>query len=465
MSGRNAIFNQPTSSKSFTRDLTVNETQKTGIFWGVAAVVALIATFIAWPTSTEEGVGPDMGLIGQPLFSEFKDPLAAASLKIVTFNEGQGELKNFEVRKDAESGLWTIPSKGGYPADAIEQMRDAANALVGLNILDVPTNAPEDHEGMGVVEPKLEDLDPGDEGVGRMVTFKDEAQKVLASVIVGNEVKGQSGQVYVRKPGQDPVYVVKLDDKPLSTKFEDWIEEDLLQLSSIDVEDVVVKDYNASLGLQGVSLNRNYEVVLEKEGSQWNLAELKEYEKGNPLAEPKRVEVGPDKKLNSQKLNDLANALDDLKFVDVKRKPDGISANLKADQDFSSDKEAAGQLASRGFIPVPMGPNKEIEILSANGELTATTKDGVQYILRFGNISGISEDQSGDDAESNEEQPEESSGGVNRYLMVSTVVDESKFPVPELSPIPQTLEDLEALDKPAVPEGVSLPPELNAPEG
>lgn len=438
----------------------MNETKKTGIFWGVAAVVVVIASIVAWPSSSSDDSGTE-NVVGTPLFSEFKDPLVASSLKIVTFNEGQGELKNFEVRKGSETGLWTIPSKGGYPADAVEQMRDAANALVDLKILDVPTDNPQDHAGMGVVEPKLEDLNPGDEGIGRMVTFKDKTQNVLASVIIGNSVKGQEGQLYVRKPGQDPVYVVALDDKPLTTNFQDWIQEDLLQLSSIDIENVEIKDYNASLGIQGVSLSRNSIISLSKDGSTWNLDALKEYDKANPLADPKQVDVDPTKKLADQKLNDLANALDDLKFVDVKRKPDGISANLKTNKDFTADKEAASQLASRGFIPVPMGPNREIEILSANGEVTATTKDGVQYILRFGNISGISE---GDDAEKSDGDSSGSAGGVNRYLMVSTIVNQSKFPAPDLQPIPATLEDLDALDKPAPPADLVLPTELNAPE-
>lgn len=437
----------------------MNETKKTGIFWGVAAVVVLIATFVAWPTTTDENVGPEIGVA---MFPEFKDPLFASSLHITTFDEAQGELKTFKVRKDAESGLWKIQSKGNYPADAVEQMRDAANALVALNSLDAPTDNREDHAGMGVVEPDLANLNPGDEGVGRLVTFKDSNDKTLASLIIGSEVKDQVGQLYVRKPGQDQVYVVALDATPLSTKFEDWIEEDLLQLSSIDVENVEVKDYSASLGIQGVSLERNYVVELDKEGSTWTLAALKEYDKTNPLAEPTEVAIDPAKKLNSQKLNDLANALDDLKFVDVKRKPEGISANLKTDKDFATDNDAARQLAGRGFIPVPLGPNREIEILSANGELTATTKDGVKYILRFGNISGITE--SGKDGEEASEEDSQSSSGVNRYLMVSTIVDETDFPVPELKPIPNTLEELDALDKPEPPAGVVLPPELNAPQ-
>ncbi|MCO8122731.1 DUF4340 domain-containing protein [Stieleria sp. TO1_6] len=423
----------------------MNETKKTGIFWGVAAVVALIAAIVAWPTAPREDSQSFDPLIGEPLFAEFKDPLGAASLKIITFDDQQGELANFEVRKNPQTGLWTIPSKGGYPADAVEQMRDAANSLVDLKILDVPTDNPEDHTGMGVVEPKLEDLEVGDEGVGRMVTFKDQSQKVLASLIIGNQVKEQPGQLYVRKPGQDPVYVVSLDDAPLTTNFQDWIEEDLLQLTSIDVDNVEIKDYSASLGLQGVSLVRDYNASVTKDGTEWDLDSLKEFDKNNPLAEPSEVSVSADEKLNAQKLNDLVNALDDLKFVDVNRKPDGISANLRADKDFATDQEAAGELATRGFIPVPMGPNGEIEILSANGELNATTKSGVKYVLRFGNISGIADDSDADGEE------DSTSGGANRYLMVSTEVDESRFPAPELQPIPQTLEELDAMEQAAQP--------------
>ena len=441
----------------------MNESKKTGIFWCVAAVMAAIAAVFAWPTaSTDEGVRYTE-FINQDLFAEFKDPLAAASLKIAVFDEERGELKNFEVRRDRETGLWTIPSKGGYPADAIEQMRDAANAMVGLKALDAPTDNPEDHAGMGVLEPKLEDLSVGDEGVGRLVTFKDDEQNVLASLIIGDKVKGTDDQIYVRKPGQDLVYAVQLDDKPLTTKFEDWIEEDLLQLSSIDIENVEIKDYSASLGLGNrVALNRKYQATLTKDGSKWELASLKEYDETKPLAEPTEVEVDPEKKLNSQKLNDLTNALDDLKFVNVLRKPEGISANLRANKDFAEDPEATSQLANRGFLPIPLGPDREIEIFSANGELTATTKEGVQYILRFGNVSGLSEEDEKSKEDAEDEKSEES-GGLNRYLMVSTIVDESKFPLPELKSIPQNLEELDALDKPAAPPGTTLPPELNAP--
>ncbi len=415
----------------------MNENTKTGIFWGIAVVLLAIAVFVTWPTRDRSR---ESLVAGRPLFEEFEDPLSAASLRVVNFDEILGQLDTFEVRKDRETGMWTIPSRRGYPADAVEQMRDAANALVGLTILDVQTENSEDHDDLGVVEPKLEDLEVGDEGVGRLVSFKDEAQKTIASLIIGDPVEDEEGKIYVRKPGQDPVYVVSLDDSPLSTRFADWIEEDLLQLSSIDLREIEIKDHNASLGLGGVSLTRNYTATLETDGSEWSVKQVLVYDPNNPQAAPTEASPDEDSQPNQSKLDELKDALDDLKIVDVVRKPEGMSANLRADKELVADDEAVSSLAERGFIPLERGTNGESEIISANGELTATLQDGVRYVLRFGNVSGVSEEdenETGDD--------DSPAVGVNRYLLVTAEVDESRFPTPELQSVPETLEDLEQL--------------------
>jgi hypothetical protein len=397
------------------------------------------AVFVAWPASTDT----DVTFVGQLMFEEFTDPIAAASMKIVTFDEERGQLQSFEVRKNAESGLWTIPSRDGYPADGFTQMRDAANALVGLKILDTQTSNAEDHDDLGVSEPKLEDLEVGDEGVGRLVSFKDESQETLASLIIGDTVSDDPAKRYVRVPGQDPVYVVKLDESPLTTKFQDWIEDDLLQLSSIDITDMEIKDYSAAISATGqFELTRNYAATVKVDRSQWILDSLVEYDPKNPLADPTPVEPGEDDRLNKGKLDALKNALDDLKIADVVRKPDGMSANLRAKQDLLADKDAVGSLAQRGFYPIPTGPSGEMEIISANGELAVALQSGVKYIMRFGNIAGVTESEDEDAGRGEVE------AGVNRYLLVTTMVDQSKFPVPLLRPVPQSLEDLDAILNP-----------------
>jgi hypothetical protein len=416
----------------------VNEGQKTGLFGVIGAVMLAVGLVVSWPSREPE----DMTFTpGEELFEKFTDPLAAASLKIVSFDEDQGQVDTFEVRRDRESGVWTIPSRKGYPADAVEQMKNAANALVGLKILDMQTANPEDHEALGVIEPKLETLEAGDVGVGRLVTFRDESQKDLAAIIIGNEVKGEAGRRYVRRPGEDPVFVVELDEANLSTKFQKWIEDDLLKLSSIEITSMRIEDYAASMSQRGFSLDRSYTAEVVADGSDWRLEKLLEYPSDDPLADPVPVEIDPTQIVNREKLNDIKNALEDLKIVDVVRKPEGMSSNLRADKDLVSDNEAVSSLASRGFYPVQTDANSEVEVLSANGELDVTLNDGVQYVLRFGNVSGLADD----DATDAEESEESSGTAVNRYLLVTTRVDESQFPAPELQPVPQTIEELAAM--------------------
>jgi len=407
----------------------VTEVIKTLIFAGVAIVISLVAAFVSWPKAEEQ----TESRVGTALFEQFTDPLAASSMKIVTFDDETGQLSTFEVRKDPETQEWTIPSRDGYPADALEQMKNAANAFVALKVLDTQTDKAEDHDDLGVAEPKLEDLQVGDEGVGRLVTLKDANQQTIAELIIGDVPKDDESQRYVRIPGQDPVYVVRFDDSPLTTSFREWIDNDLLQLSSIELSQLEILDYSATLALGGqISLTRNYTADIGLEGTEWKLTSLKDYDASRPGAAPVAADLTTLAPLNKTKLDELKTALDDLKIVDVVRKPDGMSENLRANKDLVSNQDALKSLAERGFYPVPSGPNGEVEILSANGELDVTLNTGVEYILRFGNIAGV------------EDSTDSSDAGVNRYLLVTTKLDESQFPAPELQTVPKTVDELKA---------------------
>lgn len=420
----------------------MNEGAKTGMYWVVAAVMLVVATFVSWPQKFDSDVE---SLVGQPLFPNFTDPLAASSLRIVKFDEDQGALRRFEVAKDEATGVWSLPSRNNYPADAAEQMQAAANSLVGVKVLDVQTENAEDHASLGVIEPKADSLEVGDEGVGLLVTFRGDKNTSLASLIVGNPVAGSTDKRYVRVPGENPVYVVNLDSSVFSTRFADWIEKDLLQLSSIEIARVDLQSYDSALESAGsLAMNRSYNASVEVDGtSDWKLLSLVKFDQQQ---EAQTVTLAEGEKLATAKLNELKNALDDLTIVDVASKPKGMSDNLKADKDLVSDNEAVKSLAVRGFFPINTG-----EILSANGEMSVTLNDGVQYILRFGNVEGMSEEA---DAEG------KSVSSANRYLLVTAQVDESKFPPPALKPIPKTIEELDAMNQ---PETVEAPAEPDAP--
>lgn len=416
----------------------MNEGAKTGIYWVVAVAMVMAAVVVS---RSPEADNATQSMVGQPLFPSFTDPLAASVLRITTYNESQSEVDKFEVAKDEQTGVWSLPSRNNYPADAAEQMQDAANSLVGVKVLDIQTENPEDHSKLGVIEPNAESLEAGDEGVGRLVVLKGQNNASLASIIIGKPVKGGAGKRYVRVPGQDPVYVVNLDDKSLSTKFEDWIEKDLLQLSSIDISEVAIQNYDAALEVGNqLSIEKHFDAKVSVEGaSGWKMDSLTVYD---DQGEPKSETLVEGETLAIAKLNALKNALDELKIIDVAAKPKGMSENLKADKDLVSDQQAVLSLAQRGFFPVTQG-----DILSANGEMTVTLTDGVQYVLRFGNVKGIdAADTQTEDGSTDPDGVDKPVAGANRYLLVTTRVDESKFPPPELASIPTTVEEMEAME-------------------
>jgi hypothetical protein len=131
--------------------------------------------------------------------------------------------------------------------------------------------------------------------------------------------------------------------------------------------------------------------------------------------------------LNKERLDTLRDSLDDLKIIDVERKPKGMGADLKADKGFMNDREAMASLIQRGFYPVPVEDDK-IDLWSSDGELLIDTKDGVQYVMRFGGIAGV---ETGDD-EKGEQQSQ-----LNRYLFVTARVNDAQFPMPDLEPLPE----------------------------
>ncbi len=421
----------------------MSENAKTGVFWAVSIAVALMAAIVAWPRSTETTSAA--AFIGKPLFEDFKDVLEVALLKIDRFDEAMGQLSSFEVLRDSKTQQWTIPSHDDYPADAKDQIRDTATAFLNLEILDVASELKEDHAKFGVVEPNDDSLKVGDEGVGTLVQIKDSKGESLVDLVVGSQVKDATEQRFVRVPTQDVTYVVKFDEKVVTSKFEDWIEDNLLGMSSIDIKAVAIHDYSVVNIGTGAALQKKYnaQLSLEDNGT-WQLDKLVTFKEDVEVPES----LTQDEELDSAKLNTLKNALGDLKIVDVRRKPEGLSADLLTEASFMEDRKAIQSLQRRGFYAQPTEDGKG-EVYSANGELIATLNDGVQYLLRFGTI-----DQSLGAEEDNEDA---SVTGLNRYLMVTARVDEHSLVAPEMDAIPKTWDELHPELKAAKSPAVEQP--------
>lgn len=364
------------------------------VFTGLAAITLAIVTRPA-----PVGIEPD-AQVGKPLFEDFNDPLAASGLEVITFDEELGQLKTFKIAQRDE-GVWAIPSHQNYPADAENRLEETATMFVDLEVINIVSEAEGEHEVFGVIEPDKEKISLGDEGVGTMVTITGKDKDKLASLIIGKKVKDVDGQRYARLPGKPRVYQLKIDPSKLSTKFEDWIETDLLDLNTWDIKNITLKDYSLEVGLGGIGrLNERLAITVYEESGEWKLDKLFEFRNGGLV--PSALLDGEE--LNQERLDTLRDSLDDLKIVDVARKPKGLGADLKADKGFLDDNEGLTSLAQRGFYPVTR--DNVMELLSSEGELIINTKEGVEYVLRFGQIAGVGEKD--DDGES---------GGVNRFLL------------------------------------------------
>ncbi len=410
----------------------MNESIRTLVFVCVGAVVAL-AAYASRPKLEEitMGEGP---VPGTALFPDFKDPLLAKKLEIKQFDEGTARVSSFEVQQQP-SGIWTIPSHGNYPADAESQLKAVAETFADLKVIGVASDAKaqdpkKEHELYGVNDPST--VDVGAKGVGTLIAMQDSKGNDLLRLIVGKEVAGATNQRFVRKPKEDVIYVTTVDLTKLPTDFDKWIEKDLLKLSTFDVNKVHIKDYLV-LPTQGgrMRLVQRMDAALSyaSDKAEWNIDEMVTF-KGQQRVPSTLTDF---EEVNKQKLDELRNGLGDLKIVDVRRKPEGLGNSLKISTD-QMPPDQQQSLMEMGFYPSPASDGA-LEIYGANGELIIDTKDGVEYVLRFGEIAPEiatapkKEDKAKDPAVDDEIK-------VHRYLFVSTRLAPSVLSPPELEPEP-----------------------------
>src|SRR5690606_18102424 len=118
------------------------------------------------------------------------------------------------------------------------------------------------------------------------------------------------------------VYRVAMSADKFNTKFENWIETDLLKMNAWDISQVELRDYSVERGISRdgsviPTLNPRADIDLayndQDRESQWTLKKLIVFKEGEPVEE----QLGPDQELNVAKLNEMKSALDELKIVNV----------------------------------------------------------------------------------------------------------------------------------------------------
>lgn len=372
----------------------MNENKKTIIFAGVAIGLALLA-FIFSPKK----ITPDAFLDqGEAFFPEFTDPNTATTLEVIEYNENSGSPYAFKVT--FANGKWTIPSHHDYPADGKDRLAKTAAGVIDLKKDDYRTNNVSEYETLGVLDP----MDEGAslEGRGKRVTIKGEGGVTLADIIIGHEIEGRPNMRYVRLPDEKRVYAARIDID-ISTKFEDWIKADLLEVAKADIDKVVINDY--SINERTRSVDRKDNIQLTVKDSLWTA-------KG----------MGSGKQIDTTVMAELLATLDELTIVGVRPKPEGLSATLKQDKNQSEVSQADKRsLQSKGFFFTGDG-----QLMSNEGELQVSSKKGVFYTLRFGEVvygSGLA-------VTAGTEESKNEGSAQNRYLFVTTEFNQSQFPEP-----------------------------------
>ena len=444
----------------------MNEAAKTSIF--VFLALAFIAGAIGSRPKLADFQPEEM--IGKSLFPQFTDPLGIKSLEIVKL-DAAGEQNDFRITE--VNGIWSIPSHDNYPADAKDQMGKVAEALTDLKALEViqPDSGIDSIDFQtqyGVIDPASENVSLG-EGVGIKITLGGANNETLVNLIVGKEAarrqpqdlmdEGGANLRYVRIAHQSPVYVVSIDSSQFSTSFDQWIEKNLLDISTLDIKEFFVDEYSFSVeialtnrGLQEVS-NASFigDLTLSYDGSavgadKWSLVRWNKFER--PNSDYKVQQLAADQELNTDILDSMVSALGDLKIVSVLKKPSGLASVLREGKTFENielNDSMQESMRETGFWLVDLPDLKgnvqtrKTQLLSNEGDIQIRLKNGIVYHLRFGDLTGTESEITEEDSLANVPVM-----GVNRYLFITAEFDSSIIPLPELKPMPEILEDAEA---------------------
>jgi hypothetical protein len=388
-----------------------NEAKRTGIFAGVAAALVLLA-FATTPRPREAAVFASQGT---EFYPAFKDPLKAAALEVIDFDELAGAPRPFRVQ--VVNGQWSIPSHENYPADGKDRLAKTAASVIDLKKERLASDSPKDYEELGVVDP----LDPnakGSKGRGKRVRIFDQAGSILADYIFGTETKEGPDHRYVRVPDQKQTWAVKV--KPdISAKFEDWVETDLLKLGSSSVRKVEIDKYTFDPLKQEFKDKATYLAMRDDNAGPWRVSDQQ------PTEEP-----------NTETLTTLTSTLTGLKLTGVRKKPDLVAAAKDVGDLGKLPQNAlmavARALSGRGFFVYAEKKNS-YGIICSEGEMSVSCDDGVIYTLRFGDalvgsgdeISAGTPDGDGKDKKDPKKDDKKPGGTENRYLMVSVRYDET----------------------------------------
>jgi|GEM_PF-1952525 len=346
--------------------------------------------------------------VGQQFFEKFEGSDQIAEMDLIALDV-DGKLQSFSLKKAAN--LWTIPSHYNYPAEAGQRLSQTATELIGLNRTRLASAEREAQPRLGVLDPTTDQGKESPEDAGKLIRFTDSNDELVFALIIGKPLEATDQQpdvlsgiskpdeklYHVRIPSETETYVAKLD-LDISTKFSDWINKDLLELTSASLRKLNVDNYRLEsrqvLTPSGIAIQKSLvpgeelELAKSSDRGQWEIANL----------DAEKEEVDTDK------INQLVGTIEKIELAGVRPRfqydgksvldanfdiqvPESLANNPEAQQAVFSDLQ--DDLSSRGFALAQNPENQKIMLVSDYGEMSATTAEGLTYTLYYGaQISG-----------------------------------------------------------------------------
>src|SRR5262249_43543198 len=97
--------------------------------------------------------------------------------------------------------------------------------------------------------------------------------------------------------------------------------------------------------------------------------------------------------VNEDEVKKLVQSLDDLKIVGVRPKGERLKKRLADDKTIVADDRTQIEMQDMGYLFVPTQGRRGMAMVSQEGDLLASTDQGVVYELHFGSVFTGSEEE------------------------------------------------------------------------
>jgi hypothetical protein len=353
----------------------MNGAFRTTAIMGMLAAASLAGAIYYYPKPAEIVIDAK---VNQSLFEAYETG-DVRSIAITQYSDESNRIEQFRLRRKGER--WVIPKAGDFPATRIARIGEVAKSLLDRTVLSLATEDEQGHVDFGVVDPTEAADSPNRSSLGLRVDLLDRNKGDIANLIIGKAVPGNTDGVpryYVRIPGQPAVYELEVPKSIFKTRFEDWVDPNLMELppansQDISVSQVMIDQYR----IDQKSIHRGDAEQLYRTRFVNGETPTRKFEQ---FSDGKFIE----KELTDAQWNEAASTLQsivNIRYIDVVGKPKAVAKLLQKPANFpeSNDFKPMEQFGFR--------LNKAKQFQSTNGEISTITSDGVRIRLLIGSLA------------------------------------------------------------------------------